>query len=122
MSEQLFKTELEALIACRNHWQFMEISGSDSKSSYNPAKGWDNNCACCSFVGLHNRIKTIDGCNLCPLSGYAWGQASYNCDMDGSYFRKWAISSTIEQRRFWANRMIYACNQAIENYLLNKEN
>ena len=116
-----FKNKLEALIACRNQWQFMEITGSDEKGDYEPSHDWDNGCACCDFVQLEGRFRGPDGCNGCPLVTYAWPATGYGCERRGSsFFKSWQGSVTIEQRQFWANRMVYACNQAIENFLLEE--
>ena len=113
MDKRLFKTELEALISCRNHWQFMWITGSKSKDDYEPARKWNSYCAVCEWDGYN-----LGTCRDCPLSGYAW---KVFCNSTKSFWRGWLRSKSINQRRFWANRMVYACNQAIENYLLNKE-
>ena len=126
MGEQIFKTELEALIACRNHWQFMEITNDTQKSSYEPSELWDNKCAVCHFAGINDYGNR--NCRKCPLRGCAW---KYNCEKceDGfdSFYQRWRYTKYknnepwISKRRFWANRMVYACNQAIENLLLNKK-
>lgn len=122
MKESLFKTELECLITCRNHWQFMWITGSPDKYDYGPANKWDNKCACCEYAKeIFNFNRPLKGncCKFCPLTGYAWKSGcSYN---KRSFYDNWCEAKTHEQRQFWANRMVYACNQAIENYLLNKK-
>lgn len=123
MEKRLFETKLEALIACRNHWQFMEIIGSSDKGEYEPSLEWVSGCACCEYskeeydseVPLFNAY-----CKYCPLRGYAWERRC--CWNEQSFYVDWCNARTLELRQYWANRMVYACNQAIENYLLNKEN
>ena len=123
MGKRLFETKFEALIACRNHWYVMWITGSSDKCEYKPSSKWDNNCACCEYANeTQGREATnqIAYCKACPLIGYAW---EVYCIFSGqSFYRDWCRSKTLEQRQFYAGRMVYACNQAIENYLLNKEN
>ena len=119
MEKRLFETKLEALIACRNHWQFMEIIGSPTKYDYGPANEWFNKCACCEYAKEMCNFSIKSCCELCPLRGYAWkSYCSYN---KKSFYEDWCAAETLEQRQFYAGRMVYACNQAIENYLLNKE-
>lgn len=120
-----FKTKLEALIACRNHWQFMEITKSGEKKDYEPSSEWDNNCAVCHFAGANH----VGGrnCQKCALKGFAWFEDCEEHEEDfESFYENW-VECTFEdegpqkhQRQFWANRMVYACNQAIENYLLKE--
>ena len=123
MEKRLFETKFEALIACRNHWQFMWITGSHNKYDYGPANEWYSSCACCEYdKGMLNfSIRSKKSyCEFCPLRGYAWERyCSYN---KKSFYGHWYAAETLEQRQFYAGRMVYACNQAIENYLLNKEN
>ena len=114
---------LDTLIACRNHWYVMEMTGSSYKHDYKPSFWWSNACACCEYVKGEYGLKvlqTIASCKACPLAGYAWETC---CIFSGqSFYEDWGKARTLEQRQFCAGRMVYACNQAIENYLLNKEN
>lgn len=111
MAEKLFKTKLEALIACRNHWQFLEITESCYKRDYTPAISWILGCAACEWDSYFN-----NACENCMLSGYAWGDS---CNDPPSFWCNWTESTSTKQAKFYANRMVYACNQAIEDYLLN---
>lgn len=115
-----FKTELEALIACRNHWQFMEITWSRGKKDYAPSHEWENSCACCDFVtGTINLPIEMSCSEVCPLSTFAWGITCIAYE-EFSFYREWYDAENPQQRQFWANRMVYACNLAIEDCLLKE--
>lgn len=113
MAKRLFKTKFEALIACRNHWQFMEITGSRNNHAYAPAENWYLFSAACEW----DRYFRSD-CENCILRGYAWEDF---CDNPCSLWSKWAEPTGTKHTKFYANRMVYACNQAIEGYLLNEK-
>src|SRR5574343_651126 len=108
MRKRVFKTELEALIACRNHWQFLEITRGWDKTEYKPSKKWDIECAMCQWDNMFN-----GDCTHCLLSNYAWKEYC-TIGNNNSFWKMWANADTPEQRKFYANRMVYACNQAIE--------
>ena len=109
--------ELRTLYNCRNHWQWMLITQSFTKESYKPSLEWLSYCACCNS---HH-------CYECPLNEFAWTNklnpsrirtikspfVSGCVDDDDSFYVKW-LESSIEDRPFWAGRMVYACNKAIE--------
>ena len=120
MEKRLFETKLEALIACRNHWQFMEITGSSDKGEYEPSFEWDSGCACCEYIKEAYYLEVLilkKYCDSCPLRGYAWEK---DCLLsENSFYANWVKADTPELRQFWAGRMVYACNQAIEKHLLN---
>ena len=40
-------TELDALRKCRNHWQWLMITGNWYKDDYEPSDKWLDSCACC---------------------------------------------------------------------------
>ena len=126
-----FKTKLEALYATRNHWHWLAITGSSDKRSYLPANNWPFVCACCLYAGADESLDYPEenrDCEECPLNGYAWGvleeedaEATSCTDGRWSYYRAWRESSLYELRRFYANRMVYACNLAIEAELLRED-
>lgn len=103
----MFNSVLDALYACRNHWQWLWITGSDYKRSYEPATHWDSWCACCEY-----RIS----CKNCPLVGYAW---FIHCiSSKNSFYRKWFKARTKKTRIKYAYKMVQSCNRAIENILI----
>lgn len=97
--------KLRALYDCRNHWQWLWITGSSTKQSYEPSNKWIAGCACCQ----HDET-----CEDCPLVGYAW---SRHCQNNNSYYWRWAIAKTKKTRRKYARKMVMACNRAIEDIL-----
>ena len=123
-----FNTPLEALYACRNHWSWLAITGSNSKSTYKPSVIWDFNCACCEYLehiggGINDDGKYV--CNNCPLTGYAWNRSedfeTAPCDTYGanSIYENWTSVDEQELCRKYALQMVQACNRAIEDILLN---
>ena len=118
--------KLRSLYDCRNHWQWLEITGSSEKETYEPAKKWRFNCACCDYMkhsGDGTNAKGDYICDACPLTGYAWQVDPHSntapCDTlnTGSYFFAWYIAETKEKRQYFAHKMVQACNQAIEKEL-----
>ena len=118
--------KLRTLYDCRNHWQWLEITGSIDKDSYEPSEQWEFNCACCEYLGHDTQGFNINGdyvCNDCLLTGYAWDRcASQNrapCDISGtnSYYYGWKMVETKKTRRKYAHKMVMACNRAIEDIL-----
>ena len=98
--------KLRALYDCRNHWQWLWITGSGYKKSYEPATHWYAWCACCEHT---------EHCTDCPLVGYAWLR---NCNSSkNSFYRKWCRVKTKKTRRKYARKMVMACNRAIEDIL-----
>ena len=98
--------KLRTLFDCRNHWQWLWITGSWSKRSYEPSAKWSASCACCN---------NTDICENCPLVGYAW---SRHClSSKNSIFRKWQKAETKKTRIKYAHKMVQACNRAIEEEL-----
>ena len=117
---------MKSLYDCRNHWQWLWITGSSEKETYAPAKKWLFYCACCEYMdhtgnGTNNEGDYI--CDACPLTGHAWqddpNRGSAPCDggNTGSYFFAWDTAETKEERRYFAHKMVQACNQAIEKEL-----
>ena len=122
------KTPLETLYACRNHWQWLWITGSASKRSYPPADNWPFECACCLYAGAYFKdnesIWNIDitdrDCTICPLNNYAWStninewfEAAFCENSDDSIYNHWLDDPSPEN----AYRMVQACNRAIEDIL-----
>ena len=95
-----------ALQRCKSHWEDLATSGSRFKAEFlNRVKEYPiNGCYCCEYT---NDKKT--GCNACPLKGYAWDK----CMDKLSYYRAWLESNTVEERSFWANKIVGACDKAL---------
>ena len=121
--------KMQALIKCRNLWSYMAITGLSQKTDYKPARRWAFQCPCCMKAGatltyLGENSDSRD-CTKCILNGYAWGHPikySYvMCYYDSnSYFKQWDsdVNSDIT-RKYWAMRMVQACNRAIEDLLVH---
>lgn len=118
--------KLRTLYDCRNHWQWLWITGSIDKDSYEPSEQWEFNCACCEFMehrckGLNKNKEYI--CDDCPLTGYAWcrclSRSNVPCDAPNtnSYYYGWKTSETKEERQYYAHKMVMACNRAIEEFI-----
>lgn len=106
-------TQWESLIKCRNHWQWLWITGSADKESYPPSEEWKYGCACCEQ--LHT------DCYVCVLLGYAWSMAISDkapCADEGSLYFNWLYAETPGERSYWAHQMVNACNKAIEDMIL----
>lgn len=108
-----FKYLLEALIAGRNQWQILLITGSKIKWEYPPSEEWIGECACCQFI-------RNEPCDKCPLNGYAWKN---DCTLSNdSFYDEWLYHQKDinyeEERKYWAGRMVWAFNQAIEHEIL----
>ena len=123
-----FNTPLEALYACRNHWAWLAITGSDYKSSYEPSEDWAFHCACCEYmghIGSGFNVYKKHICNYCPLTGYAWNRAkdfeTAPCDTSytNSIYNNWVGVYSKKHCTKYALQMVQACNRAIENILLN---
>lgn len=119
--------KLHYLYECRNIWNFLAITGADTK----PITGFKNNCPCCHYVAYETSSYSVYlNCNYCPLKGFAWDfECEVNNEEHWSYYEKWGTArdiysdeedgELITQRKHWASRMTYACNQAIEALLIN---
>ena len=119
--------KLHYLYACRNIWSLLSITGSNTK----PKTEFKNDCPCCHYVVYETPSDphTLN-CNYCPLKGFAW---NFECEEDNendwSYYGKWCMANSTDsfdeeedlilQRKHWASRIVYACNQAIEALLIN---
>ena len=131
-----FNNALEALYACRNHWSMLWITGSSYKLSYEPANSWPYGCACCLFAGafiFDEKLGPRYGsnydsrdCSKCLLNGYAWEEArDGGCESDpDSFYDEWRChyetdNHDLEVRKFWAYKMVQACNRAIEDIICN---
>lgn len=122
--------KFETLIACRNHWQWMVITGSHRKQDYVPAQDWPFACVCCFYAGAS--FYLVDGtvctddrdCNDCPLLGYAWEPSDDKndtpCDNNGIFSMWWDYKFNREIARKYAQQMVDACNRAIEDYLIKR--
>lgn len=117
--------KLRALYNCRNHWQWMQITGSAHKEDYAPSREWADNCACCE-LSRHNYKTNEDEedskscCDFCPLSGFAWPYGYLQCAFGGfeSPYQRWSMGTAEKKLKFYAGRMVYYCNVAIEAYLM----
>lgn len=63
-------------------------------------------------------------CFDCPLIGYAWsgefGGEDFFCESGKeSLFEIWK-SCPVEENSYWASRMVWACNKAIEDILIGE--
>lgn len=123
------KTKLEALFKCRNHWQWMWITGDSDKESYEPSREWHNTCACCEYtLGKDEEWPELIDCTCCPLNGYAWGGAwSVTCESSGTPYSEWFWCDgdselNTHYRKIHAKEMVEACNRAIESILTKQEN
>lgn len=129
--------KLRALYDTRNHWQWLMITGDTDKESYEPADVWVHECGCCEYISVvdEDHIPGYAGgiaeCGpVCPLTGFAWGE--YGCYDNLSPYRAWErLSNKVyaydyeEENReyylkFYAKRMVEACNRAIESELLRE--
>lgn len=124
-------TKFETLVACRNHWQWLAITGDDNKDTYEPAHNWLNWCACCEYIDPDDED---DACFDCPLNRIAWGDRAradfYSCyprtsevEEEGawSFYYDWHHAGTEEDRKDAAHNMVCACNVAIERMIANGE-
>ena len=116
-----FKTKLEALYATRNHWQWLAITGNQYKTDYAPARKWRLCCACCDFTGTSWTNKCKSG-GACPLASFAWGTNRYACEDEGTCYALWLHCDLVRGKKYYASRMVYACNLAIEAELLKDIN
>ena len=121
-------TELETLYACRNHWQWLMITGNSNKNSYEISLKWEYRCICCEYTLLNYPLieEKFWDCNMCPLTGFAWiafkDKIASFCDMDkDSFYYGWINSISEKDKIYWASRMVYACNLAIEAIILNNK-
>ena len=107
-------TKWEALIACRNQWQWVVIAR-EHKNKYPGAVHYRNACACCEYDRIIG-YTSIDCAGICPLVGYAWGNSCIDND-NCSFYKKWRETS----ETYWAKRIVYACNIALEDMIINGE-
>lgn len=120
-------TKFEALIACRNHWSWLAITGSYDKGSYYLCYNREKNCAVCDQA--ERTCIGFSDCTTCALTGFAWsneqtyddGFSAFCCDDENSFYIRWNETHVDENRKYYALRMVYACNQAIEDMIINGE-
>lgn len=115
----MFDSPLEALIACRNQWSLLYITGNMYKNIYIPSIDWDSDCACCEYSKTYWRIHdTRYVCAQCPLMGYAW---NLGCVSDKkSLYNLWLYANNESARSYYAYRIVQACNRAIEDILIGE--
>ena len=118
---------LQALIKCRNLYQWLAITGDSNKESYKPSNRWSYNCAACMKAGSTKYSDGNRNCNNCVLLGYAWGGAyKVKCFCESneldSYYELWHNNrfnhTYINERKYYANRIVNACNKAIEDIIV----
>ena len=109
--------KLEALIACRNHWQWLWITGDENKRTYKKSRRWLNGCACCDYS--YDEAQDDVDCSKCPLNGYAWSsEIDFGCEDAGdSFYYLW---KTEDEPQDWAKKMVDACNKSIEALILGE--
>ena len=118
-------TKFESLIKCRNHWQWLAITGSPYKLSYEPSYGWMSACACCEYVENLNTSPLCEG--ICPLMGYAWFETVPTIGTDApclkpqSLYFRWRQAETLKELQLCAQKMVDACNRAIEDMIIKGE-
>lgn len=130
-------TKWETLIACRNHWQVVEITGYKEAYVY-PGRKPRNDCYCCEYsfgrkgydymfvpLVLDNGHQSSEGtqCQDCPLMGFAWPHENFACEAseESVYFCWVGGMKDEEDAKRLATGMVKACNRAIEAYILNDE-
>ena len=108
-------TKFESLIKCRNHWQWLAITGSDDKRSYEPSLLWEACCACCEYTEQNTKQESCEG--FCGLMGYAWEPCDWDepCLRPHSLYLQWKQS---DDKKAAAQKMVDACNCAIEDIII----
>ena len=108
-------TKFESLIKCRNHWQWLAITGSEDKRSYAPSLEWTACCACCEYTEQTTKQKGCEG--FCGLMGYAWEPCDWDvpCLRPHSLYKQWYWSI---DKKLAAQKMVDACNRAIEDMII----
>lgn len=121
-------TKTEALIKCRDHWQWIAINvehlinspyrnmdQGEIKKAYFLEKGIleipDSECYCCAYDDLRG-----DSCTECPLTGYAWENRCYaNSDRPSTYLGWFRAVSEQDagNAKYFASRMVAACEMAL---------
>ena len=127
-------TKLTALIICRDLWTWLaENPNCADKGAWPgwrkvPAKygAMSHDCPCCEFAGTKD---LRNGCQNCPLDGYAWKslypcgrEDGFGCERDPtSSFNLWYYSSSFDSacRAAAARKMADACVRALAD--LRKE-
>jgi hypothetical protein len=108
-------TKKEALIKCRDHWQYLAdtdtIMKFDYFDGYIPAEIPKDGCYCCEYD--LNQLNTYK-CNDCPLHGIAWLPGQYGCEQYNSTYINWINAVSKKDRKFWASMMVVACNSALK--------
>lgn len=118
--------KLQTLIKCRNLWAWLAITGSNDKCSYKPARRWAYACPCCMYAGAviknGEHFEYNRNCNKCPLNDYAWSTGitrRIHCQVThSSFYGGWRNAYLKEDRKYWAMRMVQACDRAIEDLIL----
>lgn len=116
------KSRFQTLIKTRNHYGWLAITGDEDKESYEPAiEAGVNCCFCCKFTDDDDDDDGNGGCDNCPLNGYAWKQNNnfVQCHNDpDSIYKKWHRAKTVEEKQYWAMRMVKACDKALEDLII----
>ena len=98
-------TEKEALLICREQWQWLADTGSTDKGYILREKGIEAqaNCMLCEYddqVLRGDRYRGEDSCTFCLLENIAWGEQG-DCLSRDSIFSVWdeAGEDTPEHKR-----------------------
>jgi len=98
-------TEKEALLICREQWQWLAETGSTDKGYILRERGIaaEASCMCCEYdnqmlLKAGNRFKDL--CTFCPLESIAWGEQG-DCLSGNSIFYvwEWAWEDTPKDKR-----------------------
>lgn len=121
-------TKTEALIKCRDHWQWItdnvehlinlpyrNMDQGEIKKAYFIEKGIleipDSECYCCAYDALRG-----ESCTECPLTGYAWKNWCYaHSDIPTTYLGWFRAVSKRDagNAKYFASRMVAACEMAL---------
>lgn len=118
MSQKMKKKEY--IRKCRDHWQWLADNPESNKEDYFQVRGVDlidRPSADCYLCEVHNNLYNIGVCvvgcfDRCLIT---WSGGHCNTKGIGEYYHWWN-AKTLERRKYWAQKIVQLCDDALSEY------
>jgi len=109
-------SKLQSIRDCRAMWTELAETGNANKHMTLTYKRTESSCSFCSYVYTNGKTS----CTYCPAFK-RWsskkGKTVRTCMREDSYYLKWIDSTTSQDRKKWAQKIVDLCNTLEKEYL-----